>query len=248
MTDQADAIAAFERLGLTSYEAKVLVALYRLGTGTARDVADVADVPRSQVYSVADSLEERDLLEVAESTPKRYRPVPVAEARATLAERLEREQERAFDYVEQVEAEAASEEEQEAVWTIQGADRIDSRVAELLSGAEERIVFGAPTTALVPGETRAVLEEQGTRGLPVVGISDDPDVLEIFEELRGVTVLEPPAEQQARERSGRFLVVDDDTILLSVREDDETAIWSANSMFASVLIQLIEDAPMPLGG
>ena len=246
MTDEREALEAFERLGLTSYESKVLVALFRLGTGTARDVARVTDVPRSQVYSVADSLGERGLIEVEQSTPKRYRPVPVEEARTTLAERLERERERAFEYVEDVEAEAAPQEEQEAIWTIRGRDRVASRVVDLLADAEARILFGAPSRELVPGEALTVLESQAADGLTVAGLSDEPDVLERFEALDGVAAVQPQ-EQGDSNRSGRFVVVDDDTILLSVLEDGgETAIWSAGTVFASVLIQLIEDAPVTL--
>ena len=94
-SNKTDAVDAFEDLGLTSYEAKVFIALHRLGLGTARDVADTTDVPRSQVYSVAESLESRGLLEVQQSNPIRYRPVSVDEARETLRDRFEREQDRA---------------------------------------------------------------------------------------------------------------------------------------------------------
>jgi len=107
--DQNEAVDAFEQLGLTSYEAKVFIALHRLGAGTARDVAEITDVPRSQVYSVAESLENRGLLEVQQSNPIRYRPVSVDEARDTLRTQFERERDRAFEYVETVKNEPTGE-------------------------------------------------------------------------------------------------------------------------------------------
>jgi len=51
----------------------------------------------------------------------------------------------------------------------------------------------------------------------------------------------PPPHRSDDERSGRIVIVDDDSILLSVIGDgNETAFWSSGSLFASVLIQLIE--------
>lgn len=237
-----DAIESFERLGLTSYEARVFIALQQLGSGTARDVASVADVPRSQVYSVAESLADRGLLEMQQSSPIRYRPVNLEEARSILRSRFESEQERAFDYVERVREEPGGEEEQEDIWTVRGRARIDDRVVDLCSRAEDRIIFGARLPPLVTDEIEQLLESSAEEGLEVTAVSAEPEVRSRFERLEGIAVFESPEHRQADDRSGRILIVDDQTILLSVVDDDgsETAIWSANSLFASVLIQLIE--------
>ena len=240
--DETDAVEAFERLGLTSYEAKVFIALQALRSGTAREVANVADVPRSQVYSVAESLEDRGLLEVGQSSPIRYRPVDVEEARETLRERFENEQDRAFEYVETVREETAGEEAQEDIWTIRGRDRVDDRVVDVLSRAERRIVFGTRLPEFVTDEIGRLLEKQAADGLEVSVVSRSSVVRERLEALEGVSAYTPPEHRTEDDRSGRIAIVDDDTILLSVVDDDgeETAIWSAGSLFASVLIQLIE--------
>ena len=47
---------ALERLGLSTYEAGVFVALEKLGRGTAREIAEATDVPRSQVYGAAEHI------------------------------------------------------------------------------------------------------------------------------------------------------------------------------------------------
>jgi len=51
--NEGDAVDALKSLGLTTYEARTFVALQKLGAGTASEVADIADVPRSQVYGAA---------------------------------------------------------------------------------------------------------------------------------------------------------------------------------------------------
>ena len=245
--DESAAIEAFERLGLTSYEAKVFIALQQLGSGTARDVAGVVDVPRSQVYSVAESLEGRGLLEVQQSSPIRYRPVAVEEARETLRSRFETEQERAFEYVEAVREEAGGKEAQEDIWTVRGRDRVDDRVIDVLSGAENRVIFGTRLPALVTDDIEHALREHADRGVDVSVISRDPAVRERFDALEGVAVSAPSDHREDDERSGRIAIVDDDAVLLSVVDDagSETAIWSDGSLFASVLIQLIEATAEP---
>lgn len=242
MTREADAIEAFSRLGLTSYEAKVFIALHTLGSGTAREVAEVADVPRSQVYSVAESLETRGLLEVGQSTPIRYRPVDLEEARETLRERFEREGDRAFEYVETVREERAGEEAQEDIWTIRGRNRVDDRVVDVLSAADERIVFGTRLPELVTDGIERSLEDRAAAGVGVSAVSRSATVRERLGDLEGVSAYTPSEHRAEDDRSGRIAIVDDDTILLSVVDDDgeETAIWSGGSRFASVLIQLIE--------
>ncbi len=243
MTDDENAaVDAFEGLGLTSYEAKVFIALHRLGAGTARDVAEITDVPRSQVYSVAESLEEHGLIEVQQSNPIRYRPVDIEEARNTLQRRFEREQDRAFEYVDAVRDEAAGEESQEDIWTVRGRERVDDRAVDLLSEATEKIVFGTRLPELATDEIERTLAERAAAGVSVQVVSRTDAVRARFGDLEGVTTEVPPFYREDDQRSGRFIVVDDDGLLLSVIDDDgrETAIWSSGTLFASVLIQLVE--------
>ncbi|ELY52034.1 TrmB family transcriptional regulator [Natronolimnohabitans innermongolicus] len=240
--DESEAVDAFERLGLTSYEAKVFIALHRLGSGTARDVANVTDVPRSQVYSVAESLEDRGLLEVQQSSPIRYRPVSLDEAQETLRNRFEREQERAFDYVDSVKEEPTTEETQEDIWTVRSRERIDNRVVDLLSQADDRIIFGTRLPEFVTDAIEETIRERAAAGVGVLIISRTEAVRESFEDIDGVVTQTPPARHKDDDRSGRIAVVDDDSLLLSVVDNDgsETAIWSSGSLFADVLIQLLE--------
>lgn len=240
--DESEAVDAFERLGLTSYEAKVFIALHRLESGTASDVANVTDVPRSQVYSVAESLEDRGLVEVQQSSPIRYRPVSIDEAEETLRNRFEREQTRAFDYVETVKRESPTEEKQEDLWTVRSRDRVDSRAVDLISQADDRIVFGTRLPELITEPIEAALEERGGAGVSVLAISRQEAVRDQLGALEGVETESPPQYRADDQRSGRIIIVDDDSILLSVIDDDgsETAIWSSGSLFASVLIELIE--------
>lgn len=239
--DESGAVDAFERLGLTSYEAKVFIALQRIGSGSARDVAQVTDVPRSQVYSAAESLADRGLVGIQQSNPKQFRPVSIEAARSTLRERFERESDRAFEYVSQARAEG-SEETKEDIWTIRGPEGISDRTVELIHEAEQSVVFGSRLPELVTENVTQALRDQAEAGVDVTVVSLEPAVRAVFEDDESVSLVSPPPGLD-NDRSGRVLLIDDDTLLLSViggqALDDETAIWSSNSSFASVLIQLV---------
>lgn len=232
-----------KRLGLSEYESKVFIALQRLGVGTARDVYKHTDVPRSQVYGAAETLEDRGLVEVQQSKPMEYRPVSLEEARERLQERFVRETERAFDYLEKERSRTPrQDEEREDFWTIKGGDNIESRITSLLDEARDRVVFMTTDSALVSDTLRDSLVELGG-DVDVYVISRDSDALARFENVDGVSAVETPPKAEREDSGGRFVMVDSDTVLLTVLGDDgveETAVWSAETGFASVLAQITE--------
>jgi len=246
--DEADAIEALERLGLSNYEAKVFAALQRLGTGTARDVHRVTDVPRSQVYGAAESLQDRGLVEVQQSKPIQYRPVSLDAARAHLRGEFERTQEQAFDYLETARQQRGdTDERREDIWTVHGRASIDGRIAQLLEDAEETILFALGADAGPLDDAIAdLLAERAADGVAVSVVGGDA----LGETLAdtGVGVHHFPVDHPHNDGPvDRVVVVDGATVLLSVRDergdpelDEETAIWSSRTAIASVLIQLID--------
>ncbi|WP_323190241.1 helix-turn-helix domain-containing protein [Halostella sp. PRR32] len=246
---ESDAVSSLERLGLTGYEARVFIALQKLGSGTARDVHRVAEVPRSQVYSAAENLEERGLVEVQQSNPMRYRPVSIETARSILRERFEREQERAFDYVEDVREEHSDDgEEQEDIWTVRGQEHVEDRIVELIREAEESVIFGTPDPDLMTETIETALRDREKAGLYVGVVSVDEGVRNRFADDAVLTTV-PPPPFSGDTSIGRVVRVDGKGVLLSVLgEEDvsginrETAFWSVETNFASALIELMNSS------
>ena len=249
MSDHDDAIAALKRLGLSSYEARVFVALQRIGRGSARDVDRVTEVPRSQVYGAAENLEERGLIDVQQSDPIQYRAVALDEARNRLRDRLDAAENRAFSYLETVRNELGSEEEaKEDIWTIEGRETITDRLVGLVGETEERVVFGTDGESLLSPALVASLADAAASGAQVVVVSANPAIHERFAAIDGVSTaaIDSAMEMGPSDRSGRVLIVDSDIVLVSVLGETahtrtETAIWSANTGFASVFVGLFEE-------
>lgn len=243
--DERDAVDALEHLGLTSYEAKVFIALQKLDTGGARDISRIGDVPRSQVYGAAESLEERGLVEVQQSSPIRYRPVGLDAAKTHLRSRFEAHQSDAFRYLERVERERSDAgDQQEDIWTVTGSEQIESRVRDLAANAERHLLYACGGDQLTAGTVEA-LNDTASTDVDVTYVSRDADFDAFRDAVRMVRF--PERLQPPREQSGRALLVDHYSLLLSVRGKDgvpgapvETAIWSDETAFAAVLSELLQ--------
>jgi sugar-specific transcriptional regulator TrmB len=239
--DEDEAVDALTRLGLRMYEARVFIALQKLGTGSASDVAEVADVPRSQVYGAAEGLQDRGLLEVEESRPTVYRPVPPQAAERKLLAQLESTGREAFDYLEHVrDSYADEEEESEALWTVRGASTITERAVELIGDADSRVVYAVDDPVHMEDIVLAALSSVAREGVLAVVVSENPDVLAAVED-DAIETVEQPSDHLPEVSTARLLLIDDDTILLSVDSPDadrEIAFWSAGTAFARALNRL----------
>lgn len=239
MTETSDdiPIESFERLGLTTYETRVFVALQRLSTGTVADIASVADVPRSRVYDTAATLTDRGLIEQQQSDPLRYRAVDPSTARNWFRERYEAAEQEVTEYLQSVRHNQATDAGSAAdVWMVRGRDSVEFRIRSLVDQAAESVWYGVSNADLLTEQTGAELSAAANRNVDVVGLSSARPVLDRFDSLSSIDVRSvPPAAVKSR-----LLIVDDEAVLLStVGPDSEAAIWSRSSTFATVLIDLV---------
>ncbi|MFC7176504.1 TrmB family transcriptional regulator [Halosegnis marinus] len=244
--NDADAVEALSALGLSTYAARTFVGLQKLGVASASDVAGVADVPRSQVYGATDELESLGLVDVRDGSPRRYRPVPVREARDLLYERLRATGDEAFEYLESVRGQRADDEEgHDAIWTTEGRANVAARVSSLVDGADGRVLFATGDPSLFDGAVADALAAADERGVTVTLVSADPAVREAGR-AAGLSVKRVPDDAAPELSIGRVLVADDDTVLFSVlpradvaATDAESAFWTEGTGFAVLLARLI---------
>ncbi len=238
-----EAVDALRELGLANYEARVFVALQRLGSGTAQEVARISEVPRSQVYGAADDLATRGLVEVVESSPKEYRPVSLERAREQLRERIERQHERAFEHLDAVHEDSAGHADESAVATLRGRDPIQDRMVTLVADASSEVLLVGASDGDLRPDVLAALEERATEGVDVTVVTGDDALRDRIS--GGVDVVYSPASGDSG-YAGRTLLVDDATVLLSVptHEDhaepfDEVAMWTANTSIGHILARFV---------
>jgi sugar-specific transcriptional regulator TrmB len=148
-----EAVEVLQQLGLKEYEAKCFVGLARLSTGTAKQLSEITDVPRTRIYDAIRVLEAQGLVEIQHSSPQRFRAVPLAEATETLRDQYEERVERLETALADAE-ELDPEEEKpvQEVWTLSGTDAIANRSNTLIREAVDEVVLVIGDDSLVTDE------------------------------------------------------------------------------------------------
>lgn len=173
---QADAVEELQELGLREYEAKCFVALTKIPSGTAREVSEQIDVPRTRVYEAARSLESRGLVEIQHSTPQQFRAIPVAEA-VRLLDKQRRSRietlEQSLQTLKQDSSEVDIEEPE--VWSLADPVAIETRTEQLIERAEEEILLLLGDQQVLWDGLSKQLRQALERDLDVVvGTASDP--------------------------------------------------------------------------
>lgn len=148
-----DAVEVLQQLGLKEYEARCFVGLSRVSTGTAKELSEITDVPRTRVYDAIRVLEAQGLVEVQHSSPKRFRAVPLDEATETLRDQYDERVERLAAALEQTERiEQGEEDPIQEVWTVTGTDAIANRSHKLIDEATTEVVLVLGDSSMLTDE------------------------------------------------------------------------------------------------
>ncbi|MFX1261491.1 MAG: TrmB family transcriptional regulator [Promethearchaeota archaeon] len=165
MSDDA-IVSDMMSLGLHLNEAKAYKALVTLGQGTARRVADISEVPRSKVYDVLYSLEDRGLVrKVLGSDPAEFRAYPPKEAIPFLLEKIQQSGVVVQTALEKLENERELE-KREYVYTVEGEDQIKMEMRGIINDAKEE-VFIATLDPKVLSAARPSLASAKKRGIDI---------------------------------------------------------------------------------
>jgi len=241
---RTSAIEQLEQLGLSTYAARTFVALSGLGSGTARDVSRVSEVPRTRVYDAVEELRDRGLVDVRESSPKQFYAI----SSETAARTFEREHRHRTSTLRSALSElepSARRAEQRGVWTVEGRAAVTERVLEFFGDADEEIVYMTVedllTEPLVEGLAAAA--DRGV-SIKLAGLSDHVGE-RIQAEIPSATTFES-LWTWSDTPAGRLLMVDDRETLASVLVDgpdadpreprSETAIWGQGEHNSLVVV------------
>jgi len=148
-------------LGLTSYEAKVYLALIRRDSFAAADVSRLAGIPRQRIYDVLATLVQKGLASQRPGPPAKYTPVSpeiaIERLLATRREELDRLVRSSHEMISSL-APAFAEGQKERdpldyIEVLRDRAAINERFGELQEGIEREIlVFTKPPYATPPQE------------------------------------------------------------------------------------------------
>lgn len=217
-----EAVDVLQELGLKEYEAKCFVGLTRLSTGTAKQLSEITDVPRTRVYDAIRVLEAQGLVEIQHSSPQQFRAVPLDEATETLHDQYEDRVEQLRGALEQVERVENEEEEViQEVWTLAGKTAISNRATDLLENATQEVVLVVGDESLLTEELIATLNDVSAKVDLLVGAVTESledriadSVADATTFLSGLGWLHG-AEHDGEVAIGRLLLVDRSKFLVS---------------------------------
>jgi sugar-specific transcriptional regulator TrmB len=169
-SNQERAVELLQQLGLKEYEAKCFVALSRRDQGTAKDISETSEVPRTRVYDAIRVLESKGLVETQHSNPQVFRGVAIDEAVDTLRAEYETRAEslrKTLRGLEPVDVDGETDVTHE-VWALSGDSGITSRTQQLIDAAAEEIVLVIGHEGVVTDRLIEHLQAAHDRGVDVL--------------------------------------------------------------------------------
>ena len=162
----AETTSVLESLGLTEYEARCFVALTRIGQGTAREIAEVADVPRPRVYDSVEALQGRGLADVQDAQPRRFRAPDPHDAVETIRREYGRRLDRLDGLLPRLQSPPARE-DRAGVWVVEGDEAVSDRLAGLAGDATDELLVVIAVEDLLTEEVTAGLAAAADRSVSV---------------------------------------------------------------------------------
>lgn len=241
-TIETELVSNLKELGLNQYESHTLINLFRLGSGTAKDISRVNDVPRTRVYDAAEALHERGLVDIQYSTPQKFTVV----SRETIVRKLNLDRERTIAEIDMLLEDLEPSEpqrEEMGVWTVTGRQTVSQRVREFIEAATDRVVLMTIDDLLTDDVVDAMRTAATERDVEVyvAGLSE-PSEDRVREDIPGAELFES-LWSWSETPAGRLLVTDEDSALVSVLvnghdtdEIEETAIWGQGERNSLVVV------------
>ncbi|MCU4740392.1 TrmB family transcriptional regulator [Halobacteria archaeon AArc-m2/3/4] len=219
----SEAISLLQELGLKEYEARCFMALTQLPTGTAKEIHEISEVPRTRVYDAIRVLESQGLVEVQHSSPQVYRAVGITEATETLRQKYDDRIETLETYLENTEVQdsEADDDQLQEVWSLMGHDAIESRMLDLVDGAESEIALLIVDEEILSETLFDKLHEARGRDLSILlGGQTEAITEQLGDELPNVRVFETGLDWLTSSNAGhevaisRVLLIDRETLLI----------------------------------
>jgi sugar-specific transcriptional regulator TrmB len=138
-------LQTLQQLGLSKYESKAYSALVLFGPSSANDLSRAAEVPRSKIYDVLEGLIAKQIVEVLEERPKKFKAISPETLVKSIIENKEQQlkalKEKASTLPKQLHPLFKEEDVKEGIWEQRGEKAIEvlDRLAEMIRRAEKYV-------------------------------------------------------------------------------------------------------------
>ena len=245
MIVEKEFLSKIRDLGINSYEAKLWTALLSRGVATAGELSDIANVPRSRSYDVLESLERKGFIIMKLGKPIKYIAVPPHEVIDRVKQKIQEEAQsrdamldslRESDVLEQLhglyDTGVDHVEPNDVTGIVRGYKNVVSHLASVLKSAEKSIDIVSMDTVLVNDLKRSLTK----------AVKNNVKVRVIVPRKLTLGVKEIDVKMNAALKS-RFIVVDDDEVVLMPVEDGSArdfAVWIKGESFAHNFVSMFE--------
>ena len=137
---------------------------------SAKEITEIADVPRTRVYDAIDQLQSYGLIDVQHSSPQQFQTIVIEEAVALLRRRFDQHFETLYGALDDLDLVGEETLQSGAnVWMTSGAEAATSRAIQFVDSANEEIdlVLDGGDEELMPKRLRDRLRAVTDRGVTV---------------------------------------------------------------------------------
>lgn len=256
MVASQETLDALEDIGLNMYERKIYSALLGRGVSTAGELSEMTNVPRSRAYDVLESLAEKGFAVIKSSQPMEYVSIPPAQAIENIKKQHQRDLEDKLDKLDDFkESEAVDELENlydqgvelvdpaEMSGSLKGTHQIHQHMGTMFQEAEDsiKIMTSEEGVSNIKDNHYDLLEEAKDAGVNVRILAphteENEEAVEEISEVAEVRNVETEEVEKFDIPQGRFSIIDDDALTMSMTHDQvhstqDTAFWSKSSHMA----------------
>ena len=254
MVASQETLDALEDIGLNMYERKIYAALLGRGVSTAGELSEMTNVPRSRAYDVLESLAEKGFSVIKSSKPMEYVAIPPEQAIENIKSQKQKELQEELQKLEGFkESEAVGELENlydqgvelvdpaEMSGSLKGSHQIHQHMGTMFQDAEDSIKIMTSEEGLkeIRENHYDLLQEARDQGVNVKILAPVTDEnMQYAEDIQQLAELKHVEDKDRFDMpEGRFTLIDDDTVTMSMTHDDvhstqKTAFWSKSDHMA----------------
>jgi sugar-specific transcriptional regulator TrmB len=254
MIIQTEFLNDLKSFGLNSYETKLWVALLSVGTSTAGELSDIANVPRSRTYDVLEGLEKKGFIITRIGKPIKYLAIAPEEVLERIKQKIKKEhsqKENTMNTLKESEVMKNLEllykqgvdtiEPTDISGSIKGRDKIYSHLNSMIRNAEKNILI-ITQEELYNKKILAInktLTKAQNKGIDLQFYLSTNDTNKTKKQKNVI---------YTNKIDSRLCIVDDQEVLLmlsqglDIHEDYDIAIWLKTPFLANSIRSMVEHA------